>query len=381
VTCIPATASRTALPPAVAPVNAGAKSTLFALLVQEYAGAPTASAADVAPSVLPARPRTAPANGNAKKDLAPRPATGQQLPLPAVLVMVTVPPAPPLLFALPTPMAERGGRGKTPAETLPPAEATPAEHAIHLDAALQLRLRRHDAVAPMPLIADLPPVEQVKPQPQLQVEKQGNKQDASPDNSAPDKTKRPVAANSPVEPHAAISDHPQTEHVSSTAISAAPSAPALTAPAPIVETANRVPSPPTRSPLPEPALDSTAHLREPLMEPKNTQPTLRSVSLEFTPDGAGDIRLRVSERAGEVHISLHTQDGALSGRLHEGVHELVGSLSRAGYEAEAWTAGHGQQNQQREQQDQEKRRRSAASSEAGGEEFNSIFQQPTQEIS
>jgi hypothetical protein len=60
------------------------------------------------------------------------------------------------------------------------------------------------------------------------------------------------------------------------------------------------------------------------------------------------------------------------------VHDLVGSLSSAGYEAEAWTPGQGQQGSQREP---EQRRNRRADSEEAGEAFGDVFQQPIQEIS
>lgn len=89
--------------------------------------------------------------------------------------------------------------------------------------------------------------------------------------------------------------------------------------------------------------------------PKTT-PTLRSVALEFTPDGAQDIRLRLTEHAGDVHISLHAADPSLAGKLSEGVHDLVGSLSQAGYDAQAWTPDQGRRQQQPPEQQPETRR-------------------------
>jgi hypothetical protein len=99
------------------------------------------------------------------------------------------------------------------------------------------------------------------------------------------------------------------------------------------------------------------------------------VSLEFTPDGVGDVKLRLTERSGEVHIALHTSDPSITSRLHEGVHELVGSLSTAGYDAEAWTPGHSRQNQSR-QQDSRRQRRSAPHP----QRFSGAFQS-TEEVS
>ena len=127
---------------------------------------------------------------------------------------------------------------------------------------------------------------------------------------------------------------------------------------------------PPRSTVPE----------EPVTKEPAAATPLKSLSLEFTPDGAGDVRLRVTERAGEVHISLHSSDASLGGKLHDGVHDLVGNLSKAGYEAEAWTPGQGHQGNQ--QQQEQRRQQQPKSGEAGTEEFGNLYeQQPGQENS
>jgi hypothetical protein len=147
-----------------------------------------------------------------------------------------------------------------------------------------------------------------------------------------------------------------------------------------------MPAPPTPAPVsgrdatPEPTAGSALPREESPLDQTKTQQPLRSLALEFSPDGAGDIKVRLSERAGDVHISLHGTDPSLAGRVREGVGDLVGSLSRAGYDAEAWTPGEGRQNQ-RQQPDQRQPARDSSSREADAEEFSGIFQQPIQENS
>jgi hypothetical protein len=125
----------------------------------------------------------------------------------------------------------------------------------------------------------------------------------------------------------------------------------------------------------EQPVDPTAHLEEPLPDqPKQQAQPLRSISIEFTPDGAQDVRLRLAERAGDVHISLHSTDPVLAGRLSNGVHDLVGTLANAGYDAQAWTPGQGRQNQ-RSPEDPRRNRRTNLT-ETGAEEFGAVMQQP-----
>jgi hypothetical protein len=96
------------------------------------------------------------------------------------------------------------------------------------------------------------------------------------------------------------------------------------------------------------------------------------MSLEFTPDGAQDIRLRLSERAGEVHLSVHSTDAALTGHLREGIHDLVGSLSDAGYDADAWTPGQQRQQQQQRNPEEERKPRTGGSGWSDGDYDNML---------
>jgi len=156
-------------------------------------------------------------------------------------------------------------------------------------------------------------------------------------------------------------------HESTAAPVAALPAPPLPAPAPMT----------ARSATPEPMAANAPPREESAIAQTKTQQPLRSLALEFSPDGAGDIKVRLSERAGDVHISLHGTDASLAGRVREGVGDLVGSLSKAGYDAETWTPGQGRQNQ-RQQPDQRQSARDTGGTNA--EEFSGIFQ-PIQEIS
>ena len=117
--------------------------------------------------------------------------------------------------------------------------------------------------------------------------------------------------------------------------------------------------------------------QEPLPERAESTQPLRSLALEFTPDGANDVKLRLSEHAGEVHVSVHSADPALSGRLHDGINDLVGSLSSAGYDAEAWTPSQGRQQQQ--QPDEQPRNPRGDHAPSASDQFSGLLEQPLQE--
>ncbi len=80
--------------------------------------------------------------------------------------------------------------------------------------------------------------------------------------------------------------------------------------------------------------------------PEAPKQTIRSLALELTPDGTRDLRVRITENAGNVHISLHSTDTLLSGRLQENVGDLVNTLSTAGYDADGWTRQQGKHRQE-----------------------------------
>jgi hypothetical protein len=167
-----------------------------------------------------------------------------------------------------------------------------------------------------------------------------------------------------------------------TAASASSSAPVSGAPAAVpANTPGQTPQhalPPKADAAPTSA---PSHAQE-LAEDGKTQPQqLRSVSLEFTPDGAQDVRVRLQERGGDVHISLHSTDPALSGRLRDGVEDLAGALSNAGYNADAWASGGGRQQQQQREAEQQRQPQRRNDQNAAGNEFSGMMQQTNQETS
>ncbi len=122
----------------------------------------------------------------------------------------------------------------------------------------------------------------------------------------------------------------------------------------------------------EDAPRATPTAQEPPADKTSAQP-LKSLSLEFTPDGARDVRVRLAERGGEVHVSLHSSDPAITKNLRDGVTDLAGVLAQAGYDAKAWTSSRQQQNpQQREEPAKEPLR---AGSATGAESFDGLLQQ------
>lgn len=123
---------------------------------------------------------------------------------------------------------------------------------------------------------------------------------------------------------------------------------------------------------------------EPPSTEKNAAQPIRSVALEFSPDGARDVRVRLAERAGEVHVSLHSNDPSITKSLRDGVTDLASLLAHAGFEAKTWTSGRQQQEHRQQPAQQLPQRRTSAI--AGAVAFDGvlqddILQQPNQEVS
>jgi len=123
----------------------------------------------------------------------------------------------------------------------------------------------------------------------------------------------------------------------------------------------------------------TAAAEMPVQEKGAGQP-LKSVALEFTPDGTRDVKVRLSERGGEVHVSVHSTDPSMTKNLRAGVTDLASVLEHAGYDAKAWTGGRQQQGNPQQEEEQTAQRRGSRNG-AATEQFDSILQQPNQENS
>jgi len=87
---------------------------------------------------------------------------------------------------------------------------------------------------------------------------------------------------------------------------------------------------------------------------------VRAVAIEFRPDGVHDVRVRLAEHGGEVHVSVHSADPVVTQDLREGVTGLAATLTQAGYDARAWTPDQGQRQQQPREERAAKREKRAA---------------------
>jgi len=123
---------------------------------------------------------------------------------------------------------------------------------------------------------------------------------------------------------------------------------------------------------------------EPPAPDRNAPTAVRSLALEFTPDGARDVRVRLSQRAGEVHVSLHSPDPAITKSLRAGADDLTSLLSNAGFDARTCTSGRQNHDQQQPRDEPAPQRRRTASSAGEAENFDGLLQhgtlQPNQEI-
>jgi hypothetical protein len=91
------------------------------------------------------------------------------------------------------------------------------------------------------------------------------------------------------------------------------------------------------------------------------KPPIRAVAIEFRPDGVHDVRVRLAEHAGEVHVSVHSADPAVTQDLRDNVTGLALTLTQAGYDARTWTPDQGQRQQQPPREERAAKREKRAS--------------------
>ncbi|HVP46847.1 MAG TPA: hypothetical protein VMT32_09695 [Bryobacteraceae bacterium] len=78
----------------------------------------------------------------------------------------------------------------------------------------------------------------------------------------------------------------------------------------------------------------------PFLEPQNepaerASEMVRAISLNLSSKDQS-VQVRLSERAGELHVTVRTPDAGLTHGLREGLSDLVGRLEHGGFRAEAW---------------------------------------------
>jgi hypothetical protein len=94
------------------------------------------------------------------------------------------------------------------------------------------------------------------------------------------------------------------------------------------------PAPPTSSRDVEPARPPVAAPPEPTLQPK-TEP-LRDLAIRLSPDGSGQVDLKIQERAGEVHVAVHSASPELTSDLRQHIGDLVTNLDRSGFRTETY---------------------------------------------
>ena len=73
--------------------------------------------------------------------------------------------------------------------------------------------------------------------------------------------------------------------------------------------------------------------------PHTPAPPTREISLRVADVDAAKVDVRLSERAGKVHVAVRTDDREFAKSLQSDLGELVGRLERKGYSTETWTPG------------------------------------------
>ena len=93
-------------------------------------------------------------------------------------------------------------------------------------------------------------------------------------------------------------------------------------------------------PAAKPAEASAAQLVESQGEAANRAgESVHNISLRLSSAEQGSVQVRLSERAGELHVTVRTPDTGLTRGLRDGLPDLMSRLQVNGYRAETWQPG------------------------------------------
>jgi hypothetical protein len=98
-----------------------------------------------------------------------------------------------------------------------------------------------------------------------------------------------------------------------------------------------------------------------------TSASVHDISLKLTSKDQAPVQVRLSERAGELHVSVRTPDTGLTRGLRDGLSDLIGHLEHNGYRAESWQpAGSGSSSAQDQAHDSPSQNKSSQQQNSGG---------------
>ena len=126
--------------------------------------------------------------------------------------------------------------------------------------------------------------------------------------------------------------------------------------------------------------DRTPQFLEPQNEPnQRAGDSVRDISLKLTNKDQSSVQVRLSERAGELHVSVRTPDAGLTRGLREGLSDLVGRLEQSGYRAETWRPADNTSTGQDQGRENPSQQHSSQQQNAGGSGTDSRQQQNSRE--
>lgn len=169
-------------------------------------------------------------------------------------------------------------------------------------------------------------------------------QAAADSQSAADANTNDANANSDSDAHQRDTGGPDTERASSqpeTAATAPQTAQdiqgSLLTPAPVAGNGAGVRQ---SSPVKASTESAAPQLQEPQGESSvHAGESVRNISLRLTNADQSSVQVRLTERAGELHVSVRTPDVSLTRGLRDGLPDLMGRLQVNGYRADTWQPG------------------------------------------